>query len=399
MKLSQLMQMQKQMQEMQQYPQESQLREAERRAKIGELQAHAQERGLKTAASGREQALFNVLRTAQPGSPEYKQAWTEMQIMKAPQQAFAAPTAPKMRDRIAGEKTIQEEFQPDGTWKELSSGPRFARQVAPVINVGGGSKFSHIKDDGQGGFIGLNNEGTMVPIPMGTGAVGKSGTINLAGGRESVQIGRVIQASNQAAKDLENIAKLPLTASSGIFGGRSQGASLFDAAKETLTNTSTTQEVQTYNAMAAGMQRNLAAIESAGLMPPGSLTKQMDAVIMREGDTNLTKMHKLAQARQIIDAAQESMEANPRIPKEQKDHMRTVISRIAKAVPYTHNDLLELATAQEKNPNATLKSVMAGKQQSSVSASENTVTTPDGQTLNFPSGAAAQAFKLKHGLK
>jgi hypothetical protein len=146
MKLSQLMQMQKMQQEMAAYPEERQMRGLERKAKIGELEAHAEERGLKKVLAEREAALFNVLRTAQPGSPEYKQAWDEMRILKSPATAFAAPTAPKMRDRIAGDKTIQEEFQPDGTWKELSSGPRFARQVAPVINVGEGANKPQFKD-------------------------------------------------------------------------------------------------------------------------------------------------------------------------------------------------------------------------------------------------------------
>ena len=37
---------------------------------------------------------------------------------------------PAMRTRIQGEKQVQEEFQPDGTWKEVGQGPRFAKQVA-----------------------------------------------------------------------------------------------------------------------------------------------------------------------------------------------------------------------------------------------------------------------------
>ena len=46
------------------------------------------------------------------------------------------PKAPTSRTRIDGEVLINEEFQPDGTWKETGSGPRFARQVPPAVLPG-----------------------------------------------------------------------------------------------------------------------------------------------------------------------------------------------------------------------------------------------------------------------
>lgn len=47
--------------------------------------------------------------------------------------------APTMRTRIVGETSVQEEYQPDGTWKEVGKGPRFAKQV--VGQAGGGNAF------------------------------------------------------------------------------------------------------------------------------------------------------------------------------------------------------------------------------------------------------------------
>jgi hypothetical protein len=47
-------------------------------------------------------------------------------------------TAPPSRTRVEGEIQIQEELQPDGTWKEIGKGPRFAKQVA---GTGGGTAF------------------------------------------------------------------------------------------------------------------------------------------------------------------------------------------------------------------------------------------------------------------
>lgn len=187
--------------------------------------------------------------------------------------------------------------------------------------------------------------------------------INLAGGRESVFINRVVQAGNQAAADLENIAKLPISTSRGIFGGRGQGKSLFEAAKETLATSMTTQDVQSYNVLATGFQRTLAAIEASGLAPSGQLTHQMDAVIFKEGDTNFTKLQKMAQIRQIVEKGMESTLSNPRVPKETKDHVKQIMDKIERAVPFTQLDLLGLQESQQVDPNITLSDVMKRKNQ------------------------------------
>jgi len=184
--------------------------------------------------------------------------------------------------------------------------------------------------------------------------------LKISGGRESVYVQRMMMGANQAAKDLANVVQLPLTASTGVFGGRRQGAGLLDAGKEVLANKATGQEAQAYNAMATGFQRSLAQIESAGLMPSGSLTHQMDAVLFKEGDTNLTKLHKLAQTRQIVEAGMEVIEANPRVTPEEKAKVKEVLASIRKSVPFTHSDLIRLQVAQETSPAVTLKSVIEG---------------------------------------
>lgn len=185
--------------------------------------------------------------------------------------------------------------------------------------------------------------------------------LNVTGGRESVYIQRMMMGANQASKDLANVVQLPLTASTGIFGGRKQGPGLFDAGKEVLANKATGQDAQAYNAMATGFQRSLAQIESAGLMPSGSLTHQMDAVLFKEGDTNLTKLHKLAQTRQIVEAGMEVVDANPRVSPEEKAKVKTVLESIRKSVPFTHSDLIQLQEAQRTDPNATLGSIIKNK--------------------------------------
>ena len=188
-------------------------------------------------------------------------------------------------------------------------------------------------------------------------------SVNLAGGRESVFINRVVNSGNQAAADLENVVKLPISASRGLLGGRSQGKSLFEAGKETLANTMTTQEVQTYNVFATGFQRALAAIEGAGLAPTNALMHQMDAVIFKEGDTNFTKLAKLAQTRQIVEKGLETISANSRVDAETKKLVDSIITKVRTAVPFTGSELIELQRLQAVDPNATLKDVMAQAKQ------------------------------------
>ena len=94
-------------------------------------------------------------------------------------------------------------------------------------------------------------------------------------------------------------------------------------------------------------------------MPTGQLTHQMDAVIFKEGDTNFTKLQKLAQTRQIVEAGLETTVSNPRIPKETREHAQSIIDSIRKSVPFTQQDLLRLDTLQQTNPNVTLKDVKA----------------------------------------
>lgn len=202
------------------------------------------------------------------------------------------------------------------------------------------------------------------------------------GSREAVMNNRVITAGNQAALDLQNVARLPLTASSGFFGGRKQGPGLLDAGREVLANTLTSQEAQSYNVLSAGFQRTLAAIEASGLAPNGSLIHAMDAVVAKEGDTNFTKMERLAQTAQIINGGLETMMTNPRLPPSTRDQVKTIMDKVTKAVPYTQGDLLDLQQAQLKDPNTTLKQILAQKAASAATASPASTKTPSGATVS-----------------
>lgn len=187
------------------------------------------------------------------------------------------------------------------------------------------------------------------PSSKGTGVMG---------GREAQFVQRVITSANQAAKDLNNVVQLPISADTGFFGGRHQGGGLLSAGKESLTNAMTDNEVQKYNVLSAGFQRSLAAIEASGLAPSGTLTHQMDSVIFKSGDTNLTKLYKLAQTRQIVEGGMETVMSNPRVSQSEKDQVQSILDNIKKAVPFSASDLIDLEKHQEANPNSNLQDIV-----------------------------------------
>jgi len=192
------------------------------------------------------------------------------------------------------------------------------------------------------------------------------------GSRESVYTQRIIMAANQASKDLANIAQLPVEVSTGWFGGRKQGPGLFEATKEALANKMTSRDVQLYNTMATGFQRSLAGIESAGLAPSGSLSHQMDAVLLKEGDDYLTKLSKLAQIRQIIEGGLESSLENPRVSETEKAKMRDIIKIAKEAAPFTQKDIIKLSYSD--NNEETLSDVMKKNKLKEESSKEKTNT-------------------------
>jgi hypothetical protein len=216
-----------------------------------------------------------------------------------------------------------------------------------------------------------DKEGNITPVPGGYAPKSIAAPL---GSREMVFVKRIILSGNEAARDLNNVVKLPLTASTGVLGGRTQGAGLMDAGKEVLANKMTGEEAQTYNVMSTGFQRSLAAIEAAGLMPTGSLTHQMDTVLFKEGDTNYTKLMKLAQTRQIVEAGLESTISDPRVPEEVRASTRQIMAKMEKSVPFTVENLIDLKQKQAIDSNVTLKDVI--KAQSAASA-----TLPNGWSV------------------
>lgn len=180
------------------------------------------------------------------------------------------------------------------------------------------------------------------------------------GSREEAYLHRTLNSANQALQGAKNIMDLPITTKT--LGIESEGPGLMNASKRWLTTKLTDQDIQDYDTMRAGIDRSLATLEASGLAPPGSLTGSMGkSTTINVGDTQLTKLRKMAELRQIAVASLEPNLADPRVPKEQKDYIKQLVDGFKTSIPFTQEDITKLEKAQRSNPNATLADVAKQK--------------------------------------
>jgi hypothetical protein len=168
------------------------------------------------------------------------------------------------------------------------------------------------------------------------------------GARESVFFNRIVGGAKNAQQTIQNIVDMPVGTSAGVFGiGSKPGANIFTAGIDTLRNTVSSQDVQSYNTMIAGLDANLAQIEGHGLAASDAFRGQYDRLALREGDTEFTRLRKLAEMAQTIESGLDPYLSNPRVPAQQKQYMADLIAAVRKTIPFTHADVaaLEIAPA------------------------------------------------------
>lgn len=168
------------------------------------------------------------------------------------------------------------------------------------------------------------------------------------GAREAVFTNRVLAGAAQSVAAMQNIMRMPVGASTGVMGiGASPGKGIFESAKNALRNLVSADEVQQYTVALSGLSRNLATIETQGLSPAGSFIGSLDSLQLREGDDQFTKLVKLAEVRQTVEAGLDPLLNNPRVPPQVKDYARALLGKMQQAVPFTWEDVQELQKAPE----------------------------------------------------
>jgi len=188
--------------------------------------------------------------------------------------------------------------------------------------------------------------------------INKEAGINGAGGggRSVVYNGRIIASGNEVAQALRNITELPVQSNAGFLGmGQPKSSSLLSAGLAGLKNELNSDQVKTYNTMWTGVSRNLGTLETSGLATTGDLVKSIDKLAFVPGDNGYNALRKLAEVRQITEAALDPKLADPAVPPDQKKYIQGVIDAVHKAVPYTHSDLTQFERAQKSKPDLTFQ--------------------------------------------
>lgn len=221
-----------------------------------------------------------------------------------------------------------------------------------------------------------NNDITISPATMG-------------GGRNAMMVTRALTDAKDAATDIANLARMPLSANAGYFGLRTShgDGSLTGSALDVLANGElSSSESRQMNKVMVGMGKALAGLETGGTASAGgkALMDQYEKLAIQPGDKPLDAMVSLAQMRQNSINAIEANMANGFTTSIQRKQFQETSDAIKKAVPWTVGDVLDYQQAAHKNKSLTFSDFAAQRHLGGGDGG------PQPQTGNIPPAAAAR---------
>ena len=250
-------------------------------------------------------------------------------------------------------KTLTGEPLTPELWKMLSEG-----RIQVPGSYGANRKAEQIEvtnpDTGQRVFSGLAHETSQNKwVSAADGRV--IDTANMKLDRQPISMGvtsqnignRISMGANEVARAVENMTAMPLGTTLGWFGGAQSipARELADGLKRSLTNVITTESAQMLSAMGRGVERGLGILAAAGAATGlVALQESLKGEIPQENDTGFTVLTKYANMRQLVEAANDTIQASPMVADAQKKQMQANTDRIIKAVPWTVADVIKLRT-------------------------------------------------------
>jgi hypothetical protein len=97
-------------------------------------------------------------------------------------------------------------------------------------------------------------------------------------------------------------------------------------------------------------------VESGGLQASKAVMDSFESVKFNPGDTQLTKLHKLAEIRQIAEQSLEVKLTDPDVPDVQKKLINKMMDSIKKSVPFNHDQVDALEASG--NPKITVNDII-----------------------------------------
>ncbi len=237
----------------------------------------------------------------------------------AKQKAEEAP--PKMQTRIEGENEVQERFNAaTGKWEEIGRGPRFARQVAPVVNVSaGGESGKPMTDIGK-----LNADlkaGRITQEQFDKVSAKKGGASTVQEKMNPVMLASVMLDMKEVDYGLAEIEKLATQTASPFFEDAHGG----NFAMRMLKKYGTPDERQQYDVLANRFSQAIASMQAMGR---GQITDARIAeakkLVPVPGDTKAAVRTKLNAIRKIRNLTEETLKTPIRSTRTEGDDQQDV---------------------------------------------------------------------------
>jgi hypothetical protein len=171
----------------------------------------------------------------------------------------------------------------------------------------------------------------------------------LSGGRQNALLaGRaenIREAFAQAAKDVENITKLPRNTVLGSFSGMAgkSGETLFESLRNTFARKVTQDEQRMAQQLLAGIEGHLAFALGGGYATSQSKARmdQYKEQIARAGDSPYIYATMLARLRQEMNVLSENFPSKPGATPEMNEKLQHYNDLVNKAVPFTVEDVIK----------------------------------------------------------
>jgi hypothetical protein len=160
-------------------------------------------------------------------------------------------------------------------------------------------------------------------------------------GSAAGQIERISGAISQVRGAIENVAALPITSTSPLFGQKLLSNSLFLAPLSVLNQKMDDSTSQLMAGRMIAVARNLATLETGGAATGlvGLADSIEKGVTIPKGAQLYVALDKLAEMRRIVDDAALTALASNKYTPEQKDLIRYNRDRVHEAIPFTQNDV------------------------------------------------------------
>jgi hypothetical protein len=160
---------------------------------------------------------------------------------------------------------------------------------------------------------------------------------------------RLILGTAGAASAFEKIAGIRAGTTSGILPFLSNKEGMFNYLQSFAGRTLSSDDAKILDVYYTGVARNLAAIEAAGAASGlVGLTETFKKIQPMEKDSNYVVAAKMADARRIVEESMNAVSASGVLTPEQNQEVQRLLSRFAKAVPYTLEEVNEAVRKKGK---------------------------------------------------